>query len=82
MRIHIDIRHDIPTDLALRCVAKVIEQGRVSANGKMYAYATVFDTHSGEVWVAARPYRKSDCFLVYLNNKGGGQDEQTNGCNP
>lgn len=74
MRIHIDIRDDISTSLALRCVAKVIEQGRVSANGEMYAYATAFDTHIGEVWVAARPYRKSDCFLVYLNNKKGGED--------
>ena len=73
MRIHIDIRDNVPTDFALRCVAKVIEQGRVSANGEMYAYATAFDTHAGEVWVAKRLYRKSDCFLVYLNNdkKGG-----------
>ena len=74
MRIHIDIRDNIPTDLALRYVAKVIEQGRVSANGEMYAYATAFDTHDGEVWVAARPYRKSDCFLVYLNNNKGGEE--------
>ena len=74
MRIHIDIRDDIPTSLALRCVAKVIEQGRVSANGEMYAYATTFDTYAGEVWVAARPYRKSDCFLVYLNNNKGGEE--------
>lgn len=75
MRIHIDIRDNIPANFALRCVAKVIEQGRVSANGEMYAYATAFDTNIGEVWVAARPYRKSDCFLVYLNNgkKGGEQ---------
>ena len=73
MRIHIDIRDNIPSDLALRCVAKVIEQGRVSANGKMYAYATALDTNIGEVWVAARPYRKSDCFLVYLNNNKGGE---------
>jgi len=73
MRIHIDIRDNIPTDLALRCVAKVIEQGRVSANGEMYAYATTLDTNIGEVWVAARPYRKSDCFLVYLNNNKGGE---------
>ncbi len=73
MKIHIDIRDNIPTDLALRCVTKVIEEGRVSAKGKMYAYATAFDTNAGEVWVAARPYRKSDCFLVYLNNNKGGE---------
>jgi len=74
MRIHIDIRDSIPTDLALRCVAKVIEQGRVSANGKMYAYATTLGTNIGEVWVAARPYRKSDCFLVYLNKYKKGDE--------
>ena len=73
MKIHIDIHDDIPADIALRCVAKVIEQGRVSANGKMYAYATAFDTHAGEVCVATRLYRKSDCFLVYLNNNKGGE---------
>ena len=73
MKIYIDIRDEIPADIALRCVTNVIEDGRVSDNGKMYAYATAFDTHAGEVWVAARPYRKSDCFLVYLNNNKGGK---------
>ena len=67
MKIHIDIRNDIPANIALRCVTRVVEEGRVSAHGKMYAYATTFDTCLGEIWVAARPYRKSDCFLVYIN---------------
>ena len=67
MKIHIDIRNDIPANIALRCVTRVVEEGRVSAQGKMCAYATTFDTCLGEIWVAARPYRKSDCFLVYIN---------------
>ncbi len=67
MKIHIDIRNDIPANIALRCVTRVVEEGRVSAQGKMYAYATSFDTCLGEIWVVARPYRKSDCFLVYIN---------------
>lgn len=67
MKIHIDIRNDIPPNVALRCVTRVVEEGRVSAHGKMYAYATSFDTCLGEIWVAARPHRKSDCFLVYIN---------------
>lgn len=75
MKIHIDIRDDIPADIALRCVTKVIEYGRVSDNGKMYAYATTLDTKIGEVWVATRLYRKSDCFLVYLNNDKKGGDK-------
>ena len=67
MKIHIDIRDDIPANIALRCITQVVEQGRISAQGKMYPYATTFDTYLGEIWVAARPYRKSDCFIVYKN---------------
>jgi len=67
MRIHIDIRHGISPTIALECVKQVIQQGKVSDNGKQYCYATTFDTSDGEVWVHARPYRKSDCFLVYKN---------------
>ena len=67
MRIHIDIRHDISPTIALECVRQVIVQGKLSADRKSYCYATAFDTNEGEVWVATRPYRKSDCFLVYKN---------------
>lgn len=67
MKIHLDIRDDIPPNIALRCVTQVVEEGRISAHGKMYAYATIFDTSLGEIVVAARPYRKSDCFIVYKN---------------
>lgn len=68
MKIHLDIRDDIPSTIALECVKQVVEQGRVSAQGKMYAYATIFSTTSlGEIVVEARPYRKSDCFIVYKN---------------
>lgn len=67
MKIHIDIRHNISPTIALECVRQVIEQGKISANGKSYCYATTFDTSNGEVWVAVRPYRKNDCFLVYKN---------------
>lgn len=67
MKIHINIKHDISLTIALECVRQVIAQGKLSANGKSYCYATTFDTNDGEVWVAVRPYRKSDCFLVYKN---------------
>lgn len=66
-KIHLDIRCDISPTIALECVRQVIAHGKVSANGKSYCYATLFDTDEGEVWVAVRPYRKSDCFLVYKN---------------
>ena len=67
MKIHIDIRHNISPIIALECVRLVIAQGKISDDGKSYCYATTFDTDEGEVWVAIRPYRKSDCFLVYKN---------------
>lgn len=41
MKIHIDIRDDIPATVALRCVEDVVKEGRVSANGTMFCYATV-----------------------------------------
>lgn len=65
MRIHLDIRDDITPSLALECVKRVIERGKISNNGKSYCYATTFDTDEGEIWVHPRPYRKSDCFLIY-----------------
>lgn len=67
MKIHLDIRHDISPTIALECVRQVIAQGKISANGQSYSYATTFDTNEGEIWVATRLYRKSDCFLIYKN---------------
>ena len=67
MKIHIDIRHGISPTIALECVRQVIAQGKISDGGNQYCYATTFDTSEGEVWVHSRPYRKSDCFLVYKN---------------
>lgn len=74
MRINIDIRDDIPAEIALECVKMVVKQGRVSEGEhgkKYYCWATEFDTPAGDVWVATRPYRKHDCFIVYKmsNNK-------------
>ena len=67
MKIYIDIRHNISPTIALECVRQVIAQGKISADGKSYCYATTFDTDEADVWVAIRPYRKSDCFLIYKN---------------
>ena len=43
MKIHIDIRNDISPTIALECVKQVIIQGKVSASGKSYCYATTFE---------------------------------------
>lgn len=64
MKIHIDVRDDIPSTIALNCVSKVVAEGKVSNNGTSYCYATSFDTSVGEVWVTTTQYRKSDCFVV------------------
>lgn len=68
MKIHLDIRDNIPPNIAVECVKQVVKEGRISSQGKMYAYATIFNYHYlGEIVVASRPYRKSDCFIVYKN---------------
>ena len=67
MRIHLDIRNDIPPTIALECVKQVIKGGRISNGGKSYCYVTTFDTNVGEVRVAPRENRKSDCFIIYKN---------------
>ena len=68
-KIHIDIRDDIATEVALECVKMVIENGRISNKGKQYCYLTSFNVGDDEVMVNTRDYRKSDCFLVWKNKK-------------
>lgn len=65
MKIHIDIRNDIEPTLALECVKKVIENGRISKDNTQYCWLTTFDTQEGEIRVWVRDYRKSDCFMIY-----------------
>ena len=62
MRIHLDIRNDIPPTIALECVKQVIESGRIP-----HCYVTTFDTNVGEVLVTTRENRKSDCFIIFKN---------------
>ena len=64
MRIHIDIRDDIPPVIALKSVCEVIKDGRTCNDGKLFNYATHFKTSVGPIWVCTNLYRKSDCFLV------------------
>lgn len=68
MRIHIDVRDDIPYTIALAAVSRVVQEGRVSVgeHGKdYYCWATEFSSPVGEIMVVTRQYRKSDCFVVY-----------------
>ena len=68
----IDIRDDIPPEVALEAVKQVVREGKISQGerGKMYyCWATSFSTNIGKIMVVTRQYRKSDCFVVYKPNK-------------
>jgi len=71
MRVIIDIRDDIAPNIALECVKQVIARGRISGkNNDKFCWLTTFTCKNNEeIVVYVRDYRKSDCFLVYLNDK-------------
>lgn len=46
---------------AISLVKKVIEEGKISNDGKSYCYLTLF----GNIAVETRQYRKTPCFRVY-----------------
>lgn len=68
MKIHIQIRNDIDPALALSRVKQVIEQGKISNNGKNYSWITEW---SDDIVVYTRENRKSDCFVVYKKGEYG-----------
>jgi hypothetical protein len=61
-RIIINIRDDTAEQHALICVAKVIDMGRVSDDGKSYCYASQFDDNT---MVTADRTSTSDIFNVW-----------------
>lgn len=50
----------------LTYVQKVIQEGRISDNGKQYCYVTRF---TNDVMVATQLNKKSDKFIVYDDNR-------------
>lgn len=62
MKIHIDVRNDIDPEDAVRRVAHVISEGRISDDGKKYCWLT---TWKDGIAVSVNNYRKSDCFVVW-----------------
>lgn len=64
MRLIIDIQDGISPHVALQCVERVINGGRISGNGKSYCYASSFITSEGDVWVYCHDNKKSDKFFV------------------
>ena len=57
----IKIEDNISDIVAISLVKEVIEQGKISNNGKSYCYLTYF----GNICVQTRQYRKTPCFRVY-----------------
>lgn len=62
----IDIRDNIPDEIAIELVGMVIRQGRISKKGnKMYyCWATKIPYIDEEYTVYVRDNRKTDCFVV------------------
>ena len=58
----IQVRDGVDLEEAVRRVAHVISQGRVSNDGKLFCYLTSW---KDGINVSVRPYRKSDCFVVW-----------------
>ena len=57
----IKIEDNIDDLTAVSLVKQVIEQGKISNNGKSYCYLTLF----GNIVVELMQHRKSPCFRVY-----------------
>lgn len=61
----IKIEDGIDDLTAVSLVKKVIEEGKISGDGKSYCYLNLF----GNIFVKARRNRKSPCFRVYKFNE-------------
>ena len=65
----IDIRKNIPDEIAIELVRMVIRQGRIS-KGKdrmYYCWATKITYQDEEYTIYVRNNRKTDCFVVTKN---------------
>lgn len=62
----IEIRKNIPDEIAIELVRMVIRQGRISkGKGRMYyCWATKITYQDEEYTVYVRDNRKTDCFVV------------------
>ena len=64
MKLIIDIRNGVSPHVALQCVERVINGGRIDNNGESYSWASSFSTSEGGVWVYCHDNKKSDMFIV------------------
>ena len=59
----------IPDAVALRCVLSMVEEGRISNEGRSYCWLTTFATSVGIIAVYTMSPRKDDVFWVYKWNE-------------
>ena len=62
----IEIRDNIPDEIAIELVGVVIRQGRISESGgkKYYCWVTTITYRDEDYVVYVRDNRKTDCFVV------------------
>ena len=62
----IEIRNNIPDEIAIELVSMVIRQGRISKgqDRNYYCWATKITYQDEEYTVYVRDNRKTDCFVV------------------
>lgn len=72
----IEIRDNIPDEVAIELVRIVILQGRISKHNDRlyYCWATTIIDHDGNEYVVyTRENRKTDCFVVTKNKMKKGE---------
>jgi len=69
MKIIIDNQSDLMMDTCLTMVMNVMDNGRVSNNGKQYCYLTAFNSPDGDIHVVTDLNKKSDKFTIYRVKK-------------
>ena len=67
--IRIKYDDDISDELASQLIWSVINQGKISNEGKSYCFATVFKVNGTEYQVVANDKTKSTMFYVRRNKK-------------
>lgn len=66
MKLIIDNQSDLTMEEALEYVLTVVQQGKISNNGKQYCYVTTFK--KSEIVVVSYLNKKSERLLVYREN--------------
>lgn len=64
-RLIINNKSDLPMEVCLDLCRRVVKEGRISADGKQYCYATVFRYNGLSYAVYANLNKGSDSFTIY-----------------